>query len=92
MAHPCFECGGECYCSGDIDDIIVAKTPRSCEGCGCWELLNQEKEDWGDDDDDEEDDFIPCSRCDGHPACEDFGCAFEHGLGHIVQQEPGAEW
>jgi hypothetical protein len=20
-------------------------------------------------------------KCDGYPACEDFGCAFEHGLG-----------
>lgn len=33
--------------------------------------------------DDEE--FIPCSNCDGHPACEDFGCAFEQGLGHLVE-------
>jgi len=21
--------------------------------------------------------FIPCSECDGHPACEDFGCYYE---------------
>jgi hypothetical protein len=25
-------------------------------------------------------DFTPCARCDGHPACEDFGCALLHGL------------
>ena len=30
--------------------------------------------------------FIPCSRCDGHPACEDFGCAFELGCGHLVEE------
>lgn len=35
MAHPCCECGGECYCSGDIDDAVVSKTPKNCEGCGC---------------------------------------------------------
>ena len=29
--------------------------------------------------------FEECSRCDGHPACEDFGCAFKLGCGHLVQ-------
>lgn len=27
-----------------------------------------------------QDDFIPCSNCDGHDACWDFGCAFEQGI------------
>ena len=33
-------------------------------------------------DDDFEDDytFIRCSRCDGHDACEDFGCALSAGI------------
>lgn len=31
-----------------------------------------------------EDEFKECSDCDGHPACEDFGCAFENGCGHLV--------
>lgn len=35
MAHPCRECGGECYCHGDIDDAIVSRTPKNCDGCGC---------------------------------------------------------
>lgn len=39
----------------------------------------------------EEKDFIACDKCDGHAACEDFGCAFELGLGRMVKKntEPG---
>lgn len=37
-----------------------------------------------DDSDEEESEFIPCERCDGHPACEDFGCAIKHGLERMV--------
>ena len=44
------------------------------------------------DDDYEEIEFIPCSKCDGHPACEDFGCAYELGLGKLVKKEPGYHW
>lgn len=36
---------------------------------------------------DEESEFISCSRCDGHPACEDFGCAYELGLGRMVKKD-----
>lgn len=32
----------------------------------------------------EETEFIPCEKCDGHQACEDFGCAFKLGIGHLV--------
>lgn len=32
--------------------------------------------------------FTPCSRCDGHPACEDFGCAFDLGLCKKVIKKP----
>lgn len=35
MGHPCCICGSECYCHGDIDDVVVSKTPYNCEGCGC---------------------------------------------------------
>lgn len=31
-------------------------------------------------------DFIPCDKCDGHPACEDFGCAFKLGKGNMVNK------
>jgi len=34
---------------------------------------------------DDEDDFEPCSNCDGHDACADFGCAIKAGLGHMLQ-------
>lgn len=47
--------------------------------------------DFDEDDYSDEDEFIPCSRCDGHDACADFGCAFELGLGHMVEQEPGSD-
>lgn len=44
-------------------------------------------ENWDDDDDyNDEEEFIPCSGCDGHPACEDFGCAIEAGLGKMVEK------
>lgn len=35
---------------------------------------------------DQEIEFQPCAGCDGHDACEDFGCAFELGLGHMVNK------
>jgi len=34
-----------------------------------------------------ESEFDPCDKCDGHPACEDFGCAFDHGLGNLVKRD-----
>lgn len=37
-------------------------------------------------DSDDEDDFEPCSNCDGHDACADFGCAIKAGLGHMLQK------
>lgn len=85
MAHPCIYCGSECDCNGDIDDVITSKTPINCEGCGCEEFA--EDQGWNDNDewDDEEDDFEPCSDCDGHDACRDFGCAIKSGLGHLLQ-------
>jgi predicted nucleic acid-binding Zn-ribbon protein len=56
MAHPCIHCGGECYCSGSWDDIIVDHTPKSCKGCGCESFLDWEDNDcdnyWDDDEED----------------------------------------
>lgn len=48
MAHECIECGGECYCHGDIDDCIVSLTLANCEGCGC----DDYEDDFFEDDDD----------------------------------------
>lgn len=31
--------------------------------------------------------FTNCSNCDGHPACEDFGCAFKLGLDDLVEND-----
>lgn len=75
MAHSCFECGSECFCHGDIDDVIVSKTPGNCEGCGCMddEKINDE---WISDDSD----FQQCDNCDLPDACEDFGCAIKSGI------------
>lgn len=81
MAHPCFSCGSECYCHGDIDDVIVSHTPPDCDGCGCDDFDHV-----FDDDDDDESEFHACSECDGHDACEDFGCAIKLGLGHMIQE------
>jgi hypothetical protein len=46
-----------------------------------------------DDLEDYEKEFIPCAKCDGHPACEDFGCAYELGKGNMVKKDiqPGYE-
>lgn len=57
----------------------------------------QDKQDpWPDEEDIindiEEDEFIPCDKCDGHDACEDFGCAFELGLGHLVNKDLSNDW
>jgi len=43
--------------------------------------------------DNDEIEFTPCDKCDGHPACEDFGCAFELGLGRMVKKnnQPGVD-
>lgn len=48
MAHPCISCGSECHCSGDIDDVIVSKTPYTCGGC---DWCNEDDDDFLDDDD-----------------------------------------
>lgn len=31
--------------------------------------------------------FVPCLGCDGHPACEDFGCAYKLGIDHLVESD-----
>lgn len=50
MAHPCYSCGSECFCHGDMDDAVVCLTPQNCEGCG-GELCADEAPDTWDDDD-----------------------------------------
>jgi len=36
----------------------------------------------------DEDDFQPCSECDGHDACRDFGCAIQLGLDRSANPLP----
>ena len=38
------------------------------------------------DPDDVVDDLQRCADCDGHDACEDFGCAIKAGLRHLLQK------
>ena len=40
----------------------------------------------------DEPEFYPCLICDGHPACEDFGCAIELGLGRMVKKDISKDW
>ena len=42
--------------------------------------------------DDDEVEFIPCPKCDGHPSCEDFGCAIMLGLGRLVKRDITSDW
>jgi len=71
---------------------------NTCHGCGnkydncICEELDAERDDGKHPDDDPndgdydvEDNFQPCSECDGHDACSDFGCAIKAGLGHMLQ-------
>lgn len=73
--HDCCNCGGACYCHGDIDDCQVEDPGYAfehCEGCGC------EEDDYRDDDgtwdidiDDELDDDV--SDPDYEPRCHTCG-------------------
>lgn len=37
MAHECPECGSQCHCGGDIDDLLLPsrKYESQCEHCQC---------------------------------------------------------
>lgn len=86
MAHPCFNCGGECYCSGSWDDVVVDLTPVNCQGCD-WcqeqeEMRHAELDDDSDDNDPEYEDYLEdtngedlCPNC-GHDRYDfsDVGC------------------
>jgi hypothetical protein len=65
-----------CQLQTDVDpSFLNDESPMPyCPGCG-GQLIDNEQH-CSQDFDDDEDDFEPCSRCDGHPACADFGCAF----------------
>ena len=49
------------------------------------EMSNEQN--FAEDFDNEEPEFERCSKCDGHDACEDFGCAFKLGIGNMVQRD-----
>lgn len=44
--HDCINCGGACYCSGDIEDHHVGD--HDCNGCGC----DEDEAQWADEYDD----------------------------------------
>ena len=60
MAHPCCQCGSECYCHGDIDDVVVSKTPKGCESCGC---SNDDHNEDDFDDGNDEPEYYQCIGC-----------------------------
>lgn len=58
---------------------LLGKDARDVGYClSCYNRMMADPED--------EDDFEPCSECDGHDACADFGCAIKSGLGHLLQK------
>lgn len=62
---PCDICG---------DDVLVQeRVDKPLDGTICGKCHTSML-------DDEEDDFDPCSDCDGHDACADFGCAIKAGI------------
>lgn len=78
MAHECISCGGECFCSGDIDDCIVSKTPTTCKTCDeCQDELNDDSDDDYDEEEDDEfsdePDYYLCFSC-------GYTCVQNHGL------------
>lgn len=85
MPHICPVCKCHCECGGGSKEDIQRGEWSLCYCC-------QGFEGGGSDDSDELPEFEPCSRCDGHPACEESGCAYELGLGHLVQSDPGQDW
>lgn len=78
MAHDCPECGMQCHCNGDIDDINFGESDE-CKCCIDKLYGDNDEEDY-------EDDFDCCDNCDLPDACADFGCAISSG----IKQHP--EW
>lgn len=66
----CLGCGN--YSAG-IESFDFSDMPGYCSDCRD-EIKSM------DDDYDDEDYFDPCSDCDGHDACADFGCAIKAGI------------
>lgn len=81
--HECVDCGWigkHKDKSTRKDDIFTTDICLSC-GCESFQLPDCS------DDDELDFEFNPCSECDGHPACEEFGCAFKLVLGHLVNKQ-----
>jgi len=66
----CWECGTK----------LIGKTAIDVGYCiPCYNMIMA-------DPDDTDENFEPCSHCDGHDACADFGRAIKSGLGHLLQK------
>lgn len=61
MAHTCPECGMQCHCKGDIDDIDLGRQPKG----GCVHYLRLTCD--GHDDGEYEDDFYDDYDDNDHP-------------------------
>jgi hypothetical protein len=66
----CRECGTQLFGKNAID--VGYCIP-------CFNIMMSD-----DEEEEDEEDFEPCDECDGHDACEDFGCAIKAGLGHLL--------
>lgn len=86
----CPECGQESFYTSEIkakpcdickDDVLVLeRVGEPLDGilCGkCYTSMTN--------DDDDENEFEHCDDCDGHGACEDFGCAVKLGLSNMLE-------
>ena len=69
----------------------MARTDRLCDYCGR-KIRSETKGSYcskecfhKDTSEETGDEFEPCSDCDGHDACSDYGCAIKLGLGEMVQ-------
>ena len=43
MAHNCPECGSQCYCGGDYDDILLEGTEAE-ELCSCCPFYEEDED------------------------------------------------
>lgn len=78
----------------DLDDYSPDPEPTAyyCPGCGyvgteLGQRADNNHTQHVEQADEPDDEFERCRYCDGHDACADFGCAFDMGLGDLVETD-----
>lgn len=72
-----------CGCTDEDCRQCIQKTGMPCHWVGpnlCSACVSGTVAGNSDSLEDSETEFAACSRCDGHDACEDFGCAILQGI------------